>query len=203
MGGMLFIFRFKVSSFNEAHPLDKPAGAIGERVGFGEGLPKCRAVIGIDGVGEFVGDNVIDDPGRPFLDLIADADVAFSGAAYRAAPKPAVHIPDPSDGFPFDLAVEIFAVDFLSALVQVCMSAAGIALLLLSQLSGNVFQYVREEAFRQPVRDAEQNRAVFASYPTGGFLETFIPPNDDVNKAAFWGLNGMMVFCHVNDQGLL
>ena len=113
--GMSLVIVFVIQSLDETNAPDKAAGALCEGISFREGLPESGAVVGMDGVDEFMGDDVIDHPGRPVLDLIADADMALGRTAGRTAPQAGLHVAHPADGFPLKLTPKIFAVDIFRA----------------------------------------------------------------------------------------
>ncbi len=106
------------------HPLDEAARPLGEGIAFSERFPVLFAVVAVQAVDHLVGDNVVDHPLGPAFDLIADADMAISGAAVGAAAQLSVHIAYPADGIPFDLSLEIFLVEIYSALLELGVGAA-------------------------------------------------------------------------------
>ncbi len=143
-----------------------------------------------------MGDDVIDHPLGPVLDPLADADMPIRWPAGGATAQAGVHVPDPADGAPLDLALKIFSVDMLSPPLQIRvgppLGQAGPFL----QLALDFADDLLDSPVGQSEGHPQQDVFFRLPLPARGFFEPFISPDRDFDRVPLLILDRKALFRH-------
>lgn len=146
-------------------------------------------------VGEFVGDDGVDDPFGPVSDFVTDADVPVCGAAVGAGAEAGVHVADPADGDPVEFIVEAGFIDAFRALLQICVGAAFAFFageFLFSVLQGEVSEEGFVFALGVFCGYTEEEAAIGLGLPADGFCEAFVGADGDGNGGVVGAGDGVV-----------
>lgn len=180
----------------KAYPTDEPARPLGEGKSLFQGGPKLIAVIFVQAMGHFVGNDVVYDPIGPVLNFITNANMAVGIAAIGATAVAGGHVAHPADGLPLDAAVEIFFVDVFGALLKLRIGAAFGQLLAFLQVLGDLIEQAANHPVGQPVRYPQHDRAIILPHPAGTLFEAFVPADEDGDFFASGVFEGVFLVSH-------
>lgn len=180
----------------KAYPTDEPARPLGEGISLFQGSPKRLAMIVVQAMGHFVGNDIVDDPIGPRLDFIANADMTIGVTAVGATAVASGHVAHPADRLPLDAAVEIFLVDVLGTLMELGIGATLGQLLAFLQVLGDLIEQAANHPVGQPVRYSQQDGAILLPHPAGTLFEAFVPADEDGDFFAGGVFEGVLFISH-------